>query len=314
LPESASEQEVCQAVLNALSPISEELDQWKSAVFSSNNLGAKYFKEHLFYTPVRVVRDASDLLLLRSLCTWHLGNTDSSDIRCVLKSSDLLYDYGHTFISLSVAIALDLTTSSTIYTIIHGPGITSEKSKQLVSLMPTFDAKTAINSALQTEYIVQVSYLTSLAGNTKHPLSGNEEPLRDEPIYLLEEARADIAEFQFDTYFDPRSVTIKSTLAQKSDIIFSRIASSGYGEISKELLYSLSIGIDYYLSNALKAQLQLDSAKLSTYVTLYHGKHGHFPENLNLLIPEFLSKLPPPTHRLRFQLHQTHNNRRSPHH
>lgn len=162
--------------------------------------------------------------------------------------------------------------------------------------MPTFDAKTAINSALQTEYIVQVSYLTSLAGNTKHPLSGNEEPLRDEPIYLLEEARADIAEFQFDTYFDPRSVTIKSTLAQKSDIIFSRIASSGYGEISKELLYSLSIGIDYYLSNALKAQLQLDSAKLSTYVTLYHRKHGHFPENLDALVPEFLNKLPTTPH------------------
>ena len=292
LPESASEQEVYQAVLNSLSPITGELDLWKSAVFSSNNLGGKYFIDNFFFISAAPYRSTSNLLLLRSYCNWHLGNTNSSDIECVLKSSDLLYDYGHSLISLTVAIALDLSTSNTISAILHDSAISPDQSSRLVALMPTFDGEASLKSALKLEYLIQATYLTALTDNTGHPYIGNDEPLREKPQYLLEETRADIVEFQFAAYFGASAISTKGLLGEGADTLTTRIEAANYGESSEILLSTLSIGVGYYLEGAFKAQLSLETAKLSAYTTLYQRKFGHFPETLDDLAPEFLSVLP----------------------
>ena len=292
LPETATEQELYQAVLSAISPLNEELDKWKTAVFASNNLGKEYFKENFFFISATTFRSFSDLLLLRTHCSWHIGKTDSSDIKCVLKSSQLLYDYGQSLIALTVAIALDLSTSNTIAMTLNDPIVSNAQCKSLITLMPTIDATAAFTSGLQTEYIVQLSALTAFVESSDHPFIDKDEPLRNTPKHLLEEARVELAEFQLDSYFGPNSVTSKSVFGKVSDQTQANIEAADLGEISTTLLSVLSIGSEYYHHKALKSQLHLEAAKLSAYVTLYQRKHGNYPETLDALVPEYLRKLP----------------------
>jgi hypothetical protein len=191
-----------------------------------------------------------------------------------------------------------MRANNTISTILHDPVVSPEQSAQLVPFMPTFNAESSFKSGMKVEYLIQTSFLTALAENTQHPhpFIGNKEPLRDEPQHLLEETRADLAEFQFAAYFGPSSISTKGLLGKGSDTLSSRIQTASYGKIAEILLTTLSIGVSYYLENSLKAQLQLETSKISAYVTLYQRKHGYFPESLDSLVPEFLSKLPTTPH------------------
>lgn len=294
LPATATEQEVYQAVLDAISPLNEKLDLWKAAVFASNNLGREFLKRHSPWSAPYLFNDYSNLLLLRYFCHAQQGLSDSSDIESVLKYSKLLQSYNPSLLSFLITLNIKTSVSEIILITLDTPGISITQNHRLASLMPTLDTTTSFTSALQGEYLMMLDWLTDSLEETEKPETRPIPLLAIELSHIKEEARADIAEFLFDAYFGPKSIVNKKSLSNSNLIFDAQIESSNFSEITQFLLSGITsmLGANSTLHNALKAQLTLESAKLSAYITLYQREHGHYPESLDSLVPEYLNKLP----------------------
>ncbi|MFD2159641.1 hypothetical protein ACFSW8_12090 [Rubritalea tangerina] len=292
LPHGYTDAQVLNAVLKAIAPLHTELDQWKHAIQESNNLGRDYIEENYFFISASTFRNASNLLALRSYCHWLMGHSDTSDYHCLLKTSQLLYDYGQSLIALSVATAIDLQTASTANLTLQSPNISPQLNTELLKHYPNFSAIHVFHKALQTEYIVQLDSLKSLVEDTPHPFLPSSDALRKTPQYLLAEARADVAAFQLDTYFPTDIHSHPPYLPLEFDTVATRLPSSDCGLIAKSLISVLSIGSSYYFESATKADMTLELSHLFNALTVFKKTHGHFPNTLNALPPDLLSQIP----------------------
>ena len=286
----ASEQEIYQAILAAIAPADQELNTFKDAVAQSNSLGHVSGKDELFFFNASSCRAASDLFLLRNYCNLQLGSKDLSDIKTVTKFCRLIDQHGAGLISLTVSIAIDLTNVAIINTYTNSPNALPETVKRMLPCIPKRNFAESYSRQMQLEYTLQLYLLQQLKDGRSHIIDES-DPLNHAPQHIRNELLADSAEFNLKLYFNYYSTSPNLLHPDYLTSSFN-VEHEDYSTPSKELISVLGIGIEYYLTSALKAQLNIDTAQISTAIYCYNLDHHTFPTTLDQLVPAYLSKLP----------------------
>ncbi|MGJ8674081.1 hypothetical protein [Rubritalea sp.] len=291
-PESDNPHDIYRAILETLVETEDDLLAWTNAITNSKGLSKTVFKENSFIFQVAAFRSAHQLLQLRAYCHWKLGNYERSDLETIDQQREILYKYGKSLLSESVAIAIDLSFESARLALIKDDSIPLDRAKSLMAFYRPFSASENVQNAMRTELLIQIEYFNALIENRPHPFVEDPDVITYLPLAIKARIRAEMADFQLNNYFEKDFVTNLGNLKQSPEEFEQNIHNKGYSFFTTHFLDTFMIGSEYYHSSAIKAQMALTISHLEAACVLYKRENGTYPENLSELTPQYISTLP----------------------
>ncbi|MFC5049497.1 hypothetical protein ACFPK9_02520 [Rubritalea spongiae] len=291
-PEGDNAQNIYRAILDSLADTEDDLLAWTTAIKNAKGLSKTAFKENSFIYPIAAFRSAHHLLQLRAYCHWKLGNYELSDLETIDQQRELLYKYGKSLLSETVAIAIDLTFENTRLALIKDDSIPLDKAKSLMTFYRPLAASENLQKAMQTELLLQIEYFNALIEDRPHPFLECSDLMTYLPMALKARIRAEMVDFQLNNYFDKDFVTNLGKLKQSAEEFEQNIHNKEYSFFTTLFLDTFLIGVEFYHSAALKSQMSLAISNLEAACTLYKREQGTYPPSLSELTPHYISTLP----------------------